>query len=320
MIYILLVCALFISNANAYEPLWWNNFEFPIGAYPWPNTPTGSLMLYHGYCFRKSNGDNFDSWTISDKYAINGKSSIRVFNDNAFPNNKAKNCPYSWLKAENKVRNEIQIGSNGSSSDPNPWWGELRFDDPGLWVVFAMYIPSNEGNYSDWIQMGTPRSIIFQFFGGGNSGTPETHGLLGKNLKLDIEITYSTHPSREENNHKRYNVYLDKDKWNTVVMYKKRSWENDGEFKLWLNCPNLPKQCNPIINYKGPNAIRNKPYQYIKMFNYRSDGGYAKRVQQVFYFDAASLHRQGTPWVNVVGDLYQHSEKSLPMPPTWSMK
>ena len=226
-------------NSNA-TLLYSNSFEYSTPfvsgttyRWPWPRS-TQPDMWYNGPCHRTEAGDSFDSIAVSTKRAAAGSKSMRVISRTDAPKLPG-HCPFSYLYEEPKTRNEMIFGWGAT---PEYDWGVLEHGEGPQWYAWEMYIPSNEGNYSSWVNGGWAESIVFQFFAAGaGADSPELHGMLGKNLQLRIEHSHSTNANDEILTLTNYRKNLLPDRWNQFVIYYDRHWST-GQFKIWINPDN----------------------------------------------------------------------------------
>lgn len=284
--------------------LYANDFEFTTPSisgnayrFPYPEDFRSNKMFYRGGCWRTSQGDPYDSISLSSLHVATGSRSMRVESRTDLPNMFSKNCPHSWLKKEPKVRNEIGFGSYPTKKLGEDW-GEIKNGSAGQYYRYEMYIPSNEGSYSKWVKAAKPRAIVFQFLGTGNSSTPEIHGILGKDLELEIEVTQSITAAKETLKKARYRKHLLADKMNQIVFWFKRSWDEDGEFKAWINCSDWTEcEATPDVDHQGGVAIRDKPISTFQVGVYRSDVDTG--VAQVVYYDNVAIFDAGTKWSEI---------------------
>ena len=162
-----------------------------------------------------------------------------------------------------------------------------------------MYIPDDEGSYSSWITKSTPRDIVFQFFAHAGTSSPELHGLLGKDLKLDVELSHSVSATTESSTKYNYSKNLLPNRWNQIVIWYKRDWDTPGEFKMWIN----PDDWSTAYSYpdftktKGV-GIRVSQEASFRIGQYRSDVN--SGVTQVVYYDNLRIFPSTEAWADVV--------------------
>lgn len=248
---------------------------------------------FHGNCFAIAAGDVFDSIQLSTKYARMGSKSIRMFNDGRFSNSQGhNNCP-SFVKAETtKHRNEIRYGDGKGIGTFQNWpMGAER------WFRFSMYVPSDEGNYSQWNAETAPTLAMIAQWIGTDESTDLGHEiamLIAPGPSIFVEGVYGTTATQgTEYPHPLGKFNIKKDAWNDFVIRHRRSWQTAAEnptgygiIQIWANCVDWA-DCDPVIDYSGRAAIRsmitgwhkNGPYAYAKLYD----------RQIALYYDAIKM-------------------------------
>lgn len=321
---LLLIILPLLSNA---KELYRQDFEFlntekwkdNLYLFPYPENFDRDKMYYSGNCYRTTAGANFNNWTLTEYKPFSGKRSWHIKNIMRYTSDDSKTCPYPWLIKEHKSRQEIGIGWS-QSGQGDPPWGSIGFDQPGYWYAYATRIRSNQPGIDTWIKQSKPRAIITQFIAGGNSATPENHLMLGGDYVIDVEISNSTNPNKEDLKKTEYSFKIEPNDWQVIVIWKKRRSSDDGEFRVYLNCHKAPTpDCSPVVDHEGGNAIQDKPYYNFKLGNYRSDGD--SNVDQEIDFDLITVHDASSSLDDVLsayrddGDLAR-PKPTRPEPPT----
>ncbi len=283
-------------------------------AFPFPLDFTKTKLSPKGGCYRRAEGHLFDSYTYSSKHVFDGSRSWRTEVRTDFPNSKGK-CQASWVQNEkNKSRNELSVGAPVMGSHARPVWGQVQNGAPAQWYAFALFIPSDEGTYDNWIKK-RERSIIVQFMGAGNSNTPEIHWMLGGGDKptIDVEITTSSNPKEEELVITRYQFKLEPDRWHTFLSYWKRNWEESGQYKLWVDCKDwTDSSCEPTINRQGKVSIRDKPYATFQLGDY--DSYVNTHTIRSLYWDSLRISDENSSWAEAASGLASPSPSSQGSP------
>jgi hypothetical protein len=164
------------------------------------------------------------AFTLAGIPVRSGTNSAKVFNDGTKP------ClePNGQLKH----RKEIKWGNNTTYS-------KLRSP---YWYGFSMFVPDNfptKAENSDSV-------IVAQWMGG--SFGPELSFQIVGGEQLAIRRDWSTGPGDKGNEMTQAKFPIVRGVWTDVVVYRERSWDNDGVLKVWLNG-------KKVVDFVGPTAI-----------------------------------------------------------------
>lgn len=235
-----------------------------------------SLSL-DGGCYRRFR-HGYDSFSVSTRHARTGNAALRI---ELHGDDKNQICDLRRLVRERKSRSEMRHARSINALDTIKMGSEI-------WMGMSLYIPSNEGTFKSWWRK-SERIIVAQLMGGGNSATPEIHFML-QGGKLVIEQAYSTEKSRERLRKVTDSVSIKPDQWIDVVVNWKRSWQKDGFRTVWVNG-------QKVVDRRGPSAIRNKPYAYIKQGAYF--GRDVRREKYVLYVDSIKIGNGSSSYSDV---------------------
>lgn len=265
-------CVLFLCQSAQATLLYSQDWEGATA----PLSRTG--ILRNGACFSNP-PDAFNSIELSTNHVFQGSQSLRMeLRDTPCPSGISG---LAWIAG--MWRNELGYGDLVTGLDTRE--NEIGHGQE-IWIRYALYFPSNEG--TNWWSSST-RTIISQLIGGGNSSTPEVHAMIGNNGRLDFEQTYSTAATGENLVKRTDSTYINRDEWNTVVINWKRTWENTGKLKIWVNGTQLVNRINE------PTVIRNKPFAFAKIGPYGNPQG----SWRVMYVDDVAIYDESETYESV---------------------
>ena len=204
-------------------------------------------------------------WTfnIDNSIARSGSSSARVENRNANNNNICSR------QQDGKHRAQLQM--RGAP--------ELAVLNTPTWIGFSVFVPNNHptnqpGGY-----------IMAQLIGGGYG--PEFQVLMNKDgNSWRIVKTWADGSTDKKNSTLARSVAVTKGEWQDWVIYRERSWQNNGVLRVWVNG-------EQVVNDTGPNAINYRAYNNggVIEFNPGIYWGVDQRPGAIFaiYFDDVRL-------------------------------
>lgn len=224
-----------------YENHWENGVEKP------------STITFEADCHTQSTS-GYESFQITDKYARNGKHSIRNEMHGTWKNG---DCPAGTDNTyENKSRQELIHGKGIDGLLLAP--GSKTSQGDERWIGGSFYYPSNEGTFDSWWNDTDNCTAVMQLFGSGNSGTPELFVSLCGNGKIKLENRVSTNPDEEDITLYTSTGTFKPDVWNDVVIHWLRDYDSDGILEVWIDGQKVMSRVNT------PVSIRDKPDGSIK--------------------------------------------------------
>ena len=164
------------------------------------------------------------SFTLVSNPVRSGTHSVKVYNDGTKPCEERHGVM--------KHRKEIKWGKDIT-------YNKLRSP---YWYGFSMFIPNNFPTKAE----SSGCVLVSQWQGGGYG--PELSFQICGGENLSVRRDWSTGPADKGNEMTHARFPIVKGVWTDVVVYRERSWNNDGVLKLWLNG-------KKVLDFVGPTAI-----------------------------------------------------------------